>query len=91
MKIGGLIGTLCLSLCSFTLPAAPNLLENGSFELGLKEWRIHKVGNPDAEAVLDKENALEGKQSLNVKFNGKRRSNVYITVWRMRNVHPLTT
>lgn len=91
MKIRGWIGILCLSLCNFTLPAAPNLLENGSFELGLGEWKVHKAGSPDAEAVLDKENAFEGKQSLRVKFNGKRRSNVYITVWRMLKVQPLTT
>ena len=51
MKIRGWIGILCLSLCNFTLPAAPNLLENGSFELGLGEWKVHKAGSPDAEAL----------------------------------------
>ena len=67
-----------------------NLMENGSFEQGLKGWRIDKIGNPDAEAVLVKDMASDGKQSLNITFKGNRKSNVYITVWKSLKLQPLT-
>lgn len=81
------------ALCgwNFCLTAAPDLLGNGSFENGLDEWRVNKVGKPDADAVIDRTTAADGKQALNIKFNGERKSNVYITVWRTLKVQPLTT
>ena len=90
MKISGWIGIVCLSLCNFSLSATMNLMENGSFEQGLKGWRIDKIGNPDAEAVLVKDMASDGKQSLNITFKGNRKSNVYITVWKSLKLQPLT-
>ncbi len=87
------LSLITATLCgwSFCLAAAPNLLGNGSFENGLSEWSVNKVGKPDAEAVIDPNTASDGRQALNIRFNGSRKSNVYITVWRTLKVQPLTT
>jgi len=76
---------------NLVLAAGPNLLTNGSFENGLADWRIDKVGNPEASAVIDRENAVEGRLSLNLKFRGELKKNVYLTVWRTLKVQPSTT
>ncbi len=81
------------ALCggNFCFAVAPNLLGNGSFENGLDEWNVNKVGKPDAEVTIDRNTVSDGKQALNIKFNGNRKKNVYITVWRTLKVQPLTT
>ena len=85
------IPLLLIALCGLSgaLRADSNLLTNGSFEDGLKDWRVDKPGKPVAEAVVVDE-AAEGKQALKLQFTGKRRSNVYLTVWRSVKLQPLT-
>ena len=85
------IPLLLIALCGLSgaLRADSNLLTNGSFEEGLKDWRVDKPGKPVAEAVVVDE-AVEGKQALKLQFTGKRRSNVYLTVWRSVKLQPLT-
>mgnify|MGYP000854259237 FL=1 len=85
------IPLLLIALCGLSgaLRADSNLLTNGSFEDGLKDWRVDKPGKPGAEAVVVDE-AVEGKQALKLQFTGKRRSNVYLTVWRSVKLQPLT-
>lgn len=56
------IPLLLIALCGLSgaLRADSNLLTNGSFEDGLKDWRVDKPGKPVAEAVVVDE-AAEGK------------------------------